>query len=112
MLPYPKQIKQLLREYASEAYSEELHRELTRLDQHFTEWRDGAIDSHELSHRIHKFHDGPSRDLYKRYSYNNDDMSVACAIVTGILDKDEIPTELLEAIQNLLDSLQSVKAVR
>ena len=43
MRPYPKKIKRLLRGYMIEAYERELHRELTKLDQSFTEWRNGAI---------------------------------------------------------------------
>jgi hypothetical protein len=36
-------------------------------------------------------------------------MNVAYAIVTGILNRDEIPAELLEAISNLLVFYQSLK---
>jgi len=53
MRDYPKRIKRLLREYSAEAYERELHRELTKLDRSFAEWRNGDIGSGELSHRIH-----------------------------------------------------------
>lgn len=61
MHQYPKNIKRFLREYATEAYERELHRELTNLDHRFAEWRNGTISSGELRDRIHQYETGPSR---------------------------------------------------
>jgi hypothetical protein len=36
-------------------------------------------------------------------------MNVAYVIVTGILNRDEIPAELLEALAGLLEAFQTVK---
>ncbi|MEI6336055.1 MAG: hypothetical protein WCS87_15960 [Methylococcaceae bacterium] len=115
MQSYSKNIKRLLREYTVKAYDRELHSELVKLDMIFSEWRDGKIDSDELNYRIHQYYSGSSRDLYKKYiKYNraNDDTNVAYAIVTGILNRDEIPAELLEALANLLEFYQSIKDER
>jgi len=109
MQQYPKNIKRLLREYMAEAYERELHREMVKLDQSFSEWRDGTISSGELSYRVHQYEAGPSRELYKKYNYSPHDMNVAYAIVTGILKRDEIPAELLEAILSLLAYYQLLK---
>ena len=109
MQPYPKNIKRLLREFMVEAYERELHRELSKLDQGFAEWRDGQISSGELSYRVHQYETGPSRELYKKYNVSYHDMNVAYAIATGILKRDEIPAELLEAISGLLAFYQSHK---
>jgi hypothetical protein len=49
MQQYPKNIKRLLREYMVEAYERELHREMAKLNLDFEEWRDGTINSGELS---------------------------------------------------------------
>ena len=92
-----------------QAYERELHRELVKLDLSFAEWRDGKISSGELSYRVHQYETGPSRDLYKKYNYSYHDTNVAYAIVTGILKRDEIPAELLEAISSLLAFYQSLK---
>lgn len=105
----PKNIKRLLREYTGEANERELHRELAKLDQSFAEWRDGRISNGELSYRVHQYEAGPSRELYKKYHYSPHDANVAYAIVTGILKRDEIPSELLEAISSLLAFFQSRK---
>jgi hypothetical protein len=51
-----------------------------------------------MSHRIHEWETGPSRALFKQYNKGPKDMSVAYAIVVGILDEKEVPVELLEAI--------------
>jgi hypothetical protein len=95
---YSKRIKRLLREYASKAHERELHRELTKVEDSFAEWRQGRISSGELDHRIHKYKTGPARELYKRYNYGDTELAVAYAIVAGVLAEDEIPAELAEAI--------------
>jgi hypothetical protein len=110
MNDYPKRIKRLLREFAAEAYEKELSRELARLDESFTEWRDGKINSGKLSHRIHQYETGVSQELFKKYNIGKNDFNVAYAIVTGILDRDNIPEELLEAIGNHLRFYESMKA--
>jgi hypothetical protein len=102
MREYSKGIKRLLREFSMEAHERELHRELTKLDASFDEWRQGAIGSGELDHRIHKYKSGPARELWKRYNHGEADMNVAYAIVAGILDIAEVPGELLEAIERPL----------
>jgi hypothetical protein len=106
---YPKPIKKLIRHYLAEAYERELNRELTKLDRSFTEWRQGKISSGELSHRVHQYETGPSRELYKQYDGGEADMSVAYAIVVGILKQEEIPAELLEALEGLIALYQSWK---
>jgi hypothetical protein len=106
---YPKHIKRLLRQYLAEAYQRELHRELAKLDKSFAEWRNGLIGSDELSQRVHRYETGPARELYKRYNDGPPDMTVAYAIVTGILQLDEVSPELLEAIERPLGFYQMLK---
>jgi len=110
MPDYPKRIKKLLREYMTEAYERELHRELGKFNQSFAEWRNGEISSGELSYRIHQYETGPSRELFKHYNHGPVDMSVAYAIVVGILEREEVPEELLEAIVRPLNFCESLKA--
>ena len=99
MHQYPKHIKRLIREYAGQAYEIELGLALGELEQQFALWRAGQISAGELSDRIHVFHQGPSRELWGRYNARIDDMLVAHAIVTGLLPRETIPAELLEALQ-------------
>lgn len=109
MKNYPKNIRRLLREYLTKAYGQELHRELGKLDLSFADQRDGKIDSGELNYRVHQYHAGPARELYKKYNDSFDDMNVAYAIVTGILNGDEILAELLEALSGLVVFYQLTK---
>jgi hypothetical protein len=109
MRSYSKKIKRLLREYMTEAYERELHRELTKLDQSFTDWRTGTISSGELSYRVHQYETGPARELYKQYNHGENDMNVAYALVSGILAEHEVPAELIEAISGPISFYQSMK---
>ncbi|NTW59938.1 MAG: hypothetical protein HGB21_16075 [Nitrospirae bacterium] len=109
MREYPKKIKKLIRECAAEAHERELHRELTRLDRHFAEWRSGRLGSGALSEEIHQYEQGPSRELFKRYSGNLPDMMVAYAVAAGILKREEIPAELLEALAGPLEYFDRLK---
>ena len=109
MREYSKRIKRMLREYMTEAYERELHRELSKLDESFTEWRNGAISSGELSYQIHQYETGPSRELYRQYNSGPDDMSVAYAIVVGILNEEEVPVDLREAISGPIDLFRGMQ---
>jgi hypothetical protein len=109
MRDYPKKIKRMLRLYNIEAYEIELHRELTKLEKSFEKWKNGTISNVEISYRIHQYEKGPSRELFKKYNYGEDAMNVAYAIVTGFLDREKIPVELLEEIEGALSFFQSMK---
>ena len=109
MTEYSKHVKRLLRELAAEAYEKELSRELAKLDKSFEEWREGEIDNGELSHRIHQYEVGPSRELYKKYNDGQNDFNVAYAIVTGLLAREEVPEELIEAIDKHMRFYESLK---
>jgi len=62
----PKPIKRMLREQAARAHEEELRRALLPLAAAFDRWRAGELDSFALSDLIHEFHDGESREIWKR----------------------------------------------
>lgn len=109
MSDYPRHIKRQLREWMIESYERELERELVKLDQSFSEWREGRISSGEMSHRIHEYEVGPSRELYRRYNNVPHDMNVAYAVVTGILREEEVPAEVLEAIARPLSFYRFLK---
>jgi hypothetical protein len=109
MNDYPKNIKRLLGEFATEAYEKELSQELARLDASFAEWRDGKINSGELSNRIHQYETGTSRQLFNKYNEGDNDFNVAYAIVTGNLNRDDVPKELIQAIDKHLRFYQSQK---
>jgi len=96
MADTPKRIKRLLREYAAAAHEEELRRALLPVSEAFGRWGRGELASSELSEIIHKFHQGPARDLWVRYNTPHPEMVVAFAVTTGVLGRDTVPAELLE----------------
>ena len=96
MADTPKRIKRLLREYAAAAHEEELRRALLPISEAFGRWERKELGSGELSEIIHRFHQGPARELWVRYNTPHLEMVVAFAITTGVLGRDTIPAELLE----------------
>ena len=96
MAETPKRIKRLLREYAAVAHEGELRQALLPIAEAFKRWERGELDSGELSEVIHKFHQGPARDLWVRYDTAHLEMAVAFAITMGLLRRDAIPAELLD----------------
>jgi len=109
MREYPKKVKKLIREFAAEAHERELRRELAKLDRRFAEWRDGRLGSGELSDEIHQYETGASRELFKRYNGDLPDMMVAYAITAGILQRREVPAELLEALAGPLEYFEGMR---
>lgn len=91
--------KRKLRELAGVAYKRELGAALSKLEEEFARWRSGEIDPFELSDRIHRFHEGESRDLYAIYNRLPPSNSVARAVALQILQETELPSELLETLE-------------
>jgi len=58
----------ILKKLAIEAHEAGLEGALMELLEKFMLWSGDGIDSFELSDRIHEFHDGISRELYKTYA--------------------------------------------
>jgi len=102
MADTPKRIKRLLREYAAAAHEEELRRALLPMSEAFGGWERSELGSGELSEIIHRFHQGPARELWVRYNTPHLEMVVAFAITRGVLGRDTIPTELLEHLAGAL----------
>jgi len=105
-----KRIKRLLREYAAAAHEEELRRALVPVSEAFKRWERKELDSGELSEIIHKFHQGPARDLWVRYNTAHLEMTVAFAITTGALRRDVILAELLDHLAGPLRFYEEARA--
>ncbi|MEP7012425.1 MAG: hypothetical protein ABJC13_19055 [Acidobacteriota bacterium] len=90
-----------LRELAAVAHERELSAELGKVEQEFARWRRGEIDPFELNDRIHRFHDGTSRDLYATRGLRPH-QAVARAVAYRILDRTEIPSDILAAMETVI----------
>ena len=100
-----KKIRKELRVLCDRAYKSQLDHELSILAKSFNDWENKKIDCFELSNKIHQFHDGSARDLWKRYNYSKDYLYlVAVAIVEGHIKESEVSEEALKELRNIVDS--------
>jgi hypothetical protein len=98
-----KSQRRRIRELAGTAYDRELSRELGKLENDFERWRRGEIDAHELSDRIHRFHQGPNRRLFSIYNGGALEMSVAAAIARGTLTEEEATLEIVDLLRGSIE---------
>jgi hypothetical protein len=98
----PKPIKRSLRQLADRAYEVELGRELTTLEGEFARWHRGELSPFDVAEAIHRFHQGPARDLYVSYTSRHPKAAVAYAIQNGILDRTQIAPDVLAELAGAL----------
>ncbi|MCB0064672.1 MAG: hypothetical protein KDE19_21260 [Caldilineaceae bacterium] len=95
-------MKRLLREWKAIAHERELQREFTKFDQVMERWRNGEVSSGELGILAEDFGKGPIHALLEDYNSSLYDMNVAYAVATGILQREELPPALVDAIERQL----------
>lgn len=98
-----KAAKQHFRELAGIAHERELNLAFQELHREFERWQRGELHPFELNDRIHRFHQGVSRDLYKKSFYGDADTLVASAVGQGILKKEKVKLEFYSAIERILE---------
>lgn len=108
----PKRLRRMLREHVALAHEEELRRALLPLADDFERWRRGELNSGELTERIHEFHHGPARQIWKVYHHGSPVLSVAYAVHSGILPREQVPPELLEVLGPSLEVWEQQKPNR
>ncbi|MDZ7638602.1 MAG: hypothetical protein U5J83_10225 [Bryobacterales bacterium] len=86
------------------AWERELNVTLEVLLQRFQEWKAGTLDAFELEQEIHRFHEGPAREAWKRYSVapGQTDIAVATAVTRGILEIEEVESPFRSRIEPYL----------
>ena len=99
----PRHFKVLLRQAAAIAHDRELSTALRDLRAEFDGWERGDITADELNDRIHRFHDGTSREIWRRYATNDLEPVVAIAVATAVLSRDELSEELLDHLAELIE---------
>jgi len=98
----PKRMKRLVREWAGIAHDRDLRRALSELRVEFDRWDRAEIDSFELNRAIHQFHDGTSREIWKRYATSDLEPAIACAVAAGVVQHEELPAELVAHVASLI----------
>jgi len=96
MSDLPKKLKKEINSLIEIAYSRELDKNIGQLAQKFDAWRKNEIDSWTLNDFIHTFHDGESRELYKKYNIKPNEFLVAQCLKDGYLNTSELSDELLK----------------
>ena len=95
---FTKAHRKRLRELGALAYERDLAAELVELEAAFRRWRAQELDAFELSDLIHRFHQGPSRELFSKYNRANINFAVASAIHRGLVTEAEAGSEVVELL--------------
>lgn len=96
------QVKEV-RKLAGLAYERELAKAVGDLQAQFESWRRGEMDVFALNERIHQFHHGISRDLYKQYVLGEASWNLAAAIRNNVVKESEVNRLILENLKRLID---------
>lgn len=100
----PKPIKGALRELAELAHERAMTLAIEELAADFDLWRQGEISPFELAHRIHKFHQGPDRQIHLRYTRGADlPFLVVQSIREGLIPRESIPEEVLPYLDSAFE---------
>ena len=91
---WSKKQRRELQELQGLAWERELQEALRSLREDFDAWEKKEISAFELSDRIHKFHNGRSRELFNRYSGSLDVLWIAHAVARGVIDDSELSENL------------------
>ena len=87
---FSKSDRRAIRELADLAWERELRRELRILSKTIQQMEDGLISPFEANDRIHSFHNGASRDLFKQYSQSRPWMGICEEYADGVLTDEDI----------------------
>ena len=103
-----KAIRRKTREFADQAYEEELRRALAPLADAFERWKVGAASSVEISDLIHEFHQGPSRQLRGTYTALKPDALVARAVAVGVIARKSLPPEVAASLTDEIKTFEQL----
>jgi hypothetical protein len=103
----PKSLKRLVREWAGVAHERDLRTALNELRIHFDRMERGEISPFELNDLLHRYHQGKSREIWKRYHTNHREPVVAGAIANGVLRREELPRALLRHVTGWIELYES-----
>jgi hypothetical protein len=106
MPEYSKAVKRKMNELLTLAWERELSEHLQALSGKFDEWKNKKINVWDLADHIHKFHNGPSRDLYNLYNDKMEVPVIARAVAKKLLLREEIPDNIYELIETCLSMFE------
>lgn len=92
-------IRHLLDDLRGKAWEAELGQALLPIAELFDAWRRGEASAFELSDAIHRFHDGDSREIWKKYQSRDTNTLLAIALVDGFLRRDQVPDHVYAVLE-------------
>ena len=93
---YPKRLQKEIKKLARGAHDREMRYYLELLNQKFSEWKNGKLDTWDLVQYIHEFHNGQARNLYSAYQNLSLDSFLIRAVAAGHVIENELPEEFRE----------------
>ena len=82
--------KKKVRQLAGIAWERELRSEILGIAAAINEMENGLLSPFDVNDRIHKFHNGASRDLFKQYSQSLPWSGVCRAYIDRVLTDDDL----------------------
>jgi hypothetical protein len=108
---WSKKQRRELRDLQGLAWERELEDALRSLRNDFETWARGDISAFELSDRIHKFHNGRSRELFNMYSGSLDNWWVGHTIARGVIEETELSDDLLDVLKEEIATFRERRQV-
>jgi len=100
---WTKRQRRELRELQGLAWERELSAVLDDLRRDFRAWEKGDISPFELNDRIHRFHNGRSRELFNTYSGSLDMFWLESVVARGVIEESEVSEDLLAVYRPHID---------
>jgi hypothetical protein len=101
---WTKKQRRELSELQGLAWERELSAALEGLQKEFASWQNGDISPFELNDRIHRFHNGRSRELFNNYTGSLDMFFLEFAVARGVIEESEVSEDLLNMYRPHIDS--------
>jgi hypothetical protein len=99
----PKALKKELRDHVERAWEAEMRASLGALAVSFDEWRAGNLSSADLNDAIHQYHNGPAREIWKRFSAKDPKVPLAHAVAVGLVEEATLSPEVRAHIASLVE---------
>jgi hypothetical protein len=103
-----KSVRKKLKELSGIAYQRDLDKALETLFTQFKKWNSKEIDCFALNEKIHKYHDGIARDLWKFYR-NDPGFIVAKSISDNTLSEKDVPQEIYKVLERQIKAYKNLK---
>jgi hypothetical protein len=101
---WTKKQRRELTELQGLAWERELSAALESLQRDFRSWQSGEISPFQLNDRIHRFHNGRSRELFNMYSGSLNMFHLEFVVARGVIEESEVSEDLLDVYRPHIDS--------